>query len=180
MEPSADKVEVAILTQDAYIRVHGRGTFKIGPSLKQFGSMVIERGCRRIIVEMQDCVGMDSTFMGIIAGLATVLKKTQGEVVLRNLSEKNLFLIKMLGLVHLVTVDEAPLVEGLTENGCSLKVISDKRQMTEAMIKAHESLIDAAPDNIIKFKDVLAYLKEDIKRTAPPSGGVPAPPGQSR
>ena len=169
METSADRVEVAIRDRDAFVRVHGRGTFKIGPSLKQFGVAAIERGCSRVIFEMQDCVGMESTFMGILPGLATTLKKTTGEVVLRNLTDKNLFLIRMLGLVHLVRVDDqgqAQIAE--PTYGHSLSPMGDRHEMTETMITAHEALIEAAPDNIVKFKDVLAYLKEDLTRTVTP------------
>ena len=175
MDTSGDSVEVAIEGQDAFVRVSGRGTFKVGPALKQFGMMAIERGSRRIIVDMRDCVGMDSTFMGILAGLAGVLKKTEGEVVLRRLSEKNLFLVKMLGLLHLLRVDEASHEE--TVSGASTHALAaggDKQAMTQAMIAAHEALVEAAPDNIVKFKDVLAYLKEDLKRATPPlTGAVP-------
>ncbi len=166
MDTSGDKVEVGIQGDVAYVRVHGRGTFKVGPALKQFGTTAIEQGCSRIVVEMQECVGMDSTFMGILAGLSTVLKKTGREVVLVNLSEKNLFLLKMLGLLHLVRVETSvddPAVPVVAEQ--SLRTGEDKRQMTQTMITAHEALIDASPDNIVKFKDVLAYLKEDLKRT---------------
>jgi len=179
MDILADSVEVAIQDLDAYIRVHGRATFKIGPALKQFGAMALEKGCRRVIVEMPDCVGMDSTFMGVLAGIATQLKKTGGELVLRNISEKNAFLIKMLGLNHLVQIDaEGTSTNAMpTKNNMNLHGIGDKRQMTQTMITAHEALIDAAPDNMMKFKDVLAYLKEDLARTAPHPGiaSKPAP-----
>lgn len=169
MDISVDKVEVAIRDRDAFVRVHGRGTFKIGPSLKQFGVAAIERGCSSIIFEMQDCVGMDSTFMGILAGLATTLKKTAGEVVLRNLTEKNLFLIRMLGLVHLVRVDDqAQASIPAPTYGQSLSPTGDRREMSQTMITAHEALIEAAPDNLVKFKDVVAYLKEDLTRTVTP------------
>ncbi len=169
MDTVVDKVEVGIQDQVAYIRVHGRGTFKVGPSLKQFGALAIEQGCPRIVVEMKDCVGMDSTFMGVLAGLSTVMKKTDGEVILCDLSEKNLFLLKMLGLLHLVRVDTSlPDVPYPVLDGHSLASGGDKRQMTQNMITAHEDLIEASPDNIVKFKDVLAYLKEDLNRTVAP------------
>jgi hypothetical protein len=61
--------------------------------------------------------------------------------------------------------------------GRALPVSDDKRQMTQAMITAHEALIDAAPDNIVKFKDVLAYLKEDLKRAVGQQSGATTPSG---
>lgn len=175
MDTSADRVEVGIQDRDAYVRVHGRATFKVGPSLKQFGTLAIDQGCSRIIVEMQECVGMDSTFMGILAGLSTVIRKSNGEIVMRGLSEKNLFLLKMLGLVHLVTIEDH--VPGaLPVTGRVLPAADDKGKMTQAMITAHEALIEVAPDNIVKFKDVIAYLKEDLKRTVVQHTGATTPP----
>ncbi len=176
METSRDSVEVAIQGLDAFVRVHGRATFKIGPALKQFGVMSIEKGCRRVIVEMQDCVGMDSTFMGVLAGLATQLKKNEGEVVLRNINEKNAFLIKMLGINHLVKIDSNDSATStMPTKSMPLQVGADKKQMTQTMITAHESLIEASPDNMVKFKDVLVYLKEDLSRTVTQQAPNPAP-----
>ena len=68
-------------------------------------------------------------------------------------------------------------VIAMPANGQVLRHSSgDKKQMTETMIDAHETLIEAAPDNIIKFKDVLAYLKEDLNRTIAQESGAPVPP----
>ncbi|MEI6166153.1 MAG: STAS domain-containing protein [bacterium] len=174
MEISSDSVEVAIQSLDALVRVHGRATFKIGPALKQFGLMAIEKGCRRVIIEMQDCVGMDSTFMGVLAGLATQIKKSDGEIILRNISDKNAFLIKMLGINHLVKIDTAA-ASDMTRQSMPLDIGSDKKQMTQTMISAHEALIEAAPDNMVKFKDVLVYLKEDLSRTVAQQGSAAKP-----
>lgn len=165
METSGDSVEVAIDSRDAFVRVHGRATFKIAPQLKQFGVMAMDKGCGRIIVEMQDCAGMDSTFMGVLAGLATQFKKSEGEVILRNISDKNAFLIKMLGINHLVHIEAGGGIDTpMPDHRLSLPVTADKRQMTQTMIAAHEALIEAAPDNMVKFKDVLVFLKEDLSR----------------
>jgi len=176
MDNSDDSIDVAIRDKNAYVRVHGRGTFKMAPSLKEFGVAAVEHGCSRILLEMSDCTGMDSTFMGTLAGLAVQIGKCEGDVVLRNATEKNKFLIKMLGLSQLVKFDEAGSVcetmPSLVEN---LMVQSDKRELTETMIEAHEVLVDVAPENIVKFKDVLSFLREDLKTVSGKKGeGQPA------
>ncbi len=164
IDNQGDSVEVAIRSKIAYVRVFGRGTFKVGPALKEFGMAAMDRGCDRILVEMEACTGMDSTFMGTLAGLASQLAKTGGVVKLLHASDKNRFLIKMLGLRDLVRVDdpvsEEERMPSMTE---SLQEETGKRQLTEAMISAHEVLIDVAPENVVKFKDVLSFLREDLK-----------------
>ena len=32
------------------------------------------------------------------------------------------------------------------------------------MLEAHEALVEVAPENLTKFKDVLEYLKQDLHR----------------
>jgi hypothetical protein len=34
------------------------------------------------------------------------------------------------------------------------------------MIEAHEALVDADPENFARFKDVLEYLKQDLRAGA--------------
>lgn len=169
MENGGDRVEVAILGETAHARVVGRGTFRVGPSMKQFGLSAFDRGCDRLVMDMRDCVGMDSTFMGVLAGLATLWRRRNGEVVLSNMSEKNCFLVKMLGLSHLVRMDtgESPKVPVVEQR---LDTAADKRTITETMITAHEALVEVAPENLVKFKDVLTYLKEDLERAGAPKG----------
>lgn len=164
IDNQGDSVEVAIRSRTAYARVHGRGTFKVGPALKEFGMAAMDRGCDKILVEMEACTGMDSTFMGTLAGLAAQLGKTGGVLKLLHANDKNKFLIKMLGLRELVRVDDEVTEEdrmpSVTE---SLREETAKRQLTEAMISAHEVLVDVAPENVVKFKDVLSFLREDLK-----------------
>jgi anti-sigma B factor antagonist len=167
----SDSVEVAIQSGLAFVRVHGRGTFKIAPGLKQFGMAAMEKGCNRLLVEMGDCLGMDSTFMGVMAGLAVCLKKKDGELVLFHVSEKNVLLVKVLGLGHLVRVEQGEVSDPIMPTGTRvLEVGEDKDAITKTMITAHEMLVKVSPDNIVKFKDVLAFLKEDLKRAAGQNG----------
>lgn len=172
----ADKVEVAIQGNVGYVRVHGRGTFKVAPGLKQFGVAATEQGCRRLVVEMADCLGMDSTFMGVLAGLAVVQKKGGGDVVLRHVSDKNAFLVRMLGLSHLVVIDQGgPSADVMPAQTSVLDTGSSKQVLNKTMIAAHETLVEVAPENIVKFKDVLTFLKEDLQRAGEPANTDKAP-----
>jgi anti-sigma B factor antagonist len=45
---------------------------------------------------------------------------------------------------------------------------ADKSTTTRTMIDAHETLVAIAPENLPKFKDVLTYLREDLRQ----SGGA--------
>ncbi len=177
MDNQGDSVSVAIRGKTAYVLVCGRGTFKVGPALKEFGMAAMDRGCDCILVEMSGCTGMDSTFMGTLAGLAVRMSKQNGALKIRNASDKNKFLIKMLGLRALVDiVEEGDESDHPPRAAEELPEEQDKRELTEAMISAHEVLVDVAPENVVKFKDVLSFLREDLKKTgASVAQGHPAP-----
>jgi len=161
-------MDVAVESESAHVRVHGKGSFKNSPALKQFGVAMMERGCRRLVVEMDDCVGMDSTFMGVLAGLAILYRKNEGDVALRNMSDKNCSLVETLGLSHLIRVEKG---EGanLRKKTSRLDLVADKRVLAETMLEAHETLAGAVPGNVTKFKDVLAYLRENVAQMADPA-----------
>lgn len=171
MEVPVDSLEVATQGHDAYVRVGGRGSFKGGPALKQFGMAALDRGCHRIIVDMARCTGMDSTFMGVLAGLAVTARKKDGAIVLRAVSEKNATLLRTLGLIQLVTMETAGGSPVPTPTGDVLETLTDKRTLTETMLNAHETLVSVMPSNLPKFKDVLTYLKEDLN-TQTATGGA--------
>ena len=98
-----DKLWVAIQEETAFVHVQGRGSFKISSALKQFGNAMLENGCRHIILDMIDCVGMDSTFMGVLAGLAFRLKQLGGgEIIMVNLSLRTRGLLATLGLDQII------------------------------------------------------------------------------
>ena len=39
----------------------------------------------------------------------------------------------------------------------------DRSDQATCMIEAHEALVDADPENLARFKDVLEYLKQDLR-----------------
>jgi anti-anti-sigma regulatory factor len=168
---------VGIQGATAFIRVAGRGSFKVSPALKKFAQGALDQRCRQIFVDMGPCVGMDSTFMGVLAGLALRMKREGvGRVVMYNLSAKNRALVQTLGLDRLVRMHDAA---GGGDEGLPAETEmrplgtgeATRRATAETMLEAHEDLIRIQPENLPKFKDVLAYLKEDLKG---PTGGEDA------
>ena len=170
---STDHVlEVARQGTIAYLRVLGRATFKVGPVLKQFGTAAIEDGCTRMVLDVSACEGMDSTFMGVLAGMVTRLaRQTGGKMLMLNVSEKLFEILNTLGLDQLIecrrlgAVPE-PLVEPpLTERALSpiAAAAADLQTTQHVMLEAHTDLAAVSAENQLRFKDVLTYLREDVK-----------------
>ena len=177
---AVDKLLVAIQDGAAIVRVQGRGSFKISTILKEFAGAAIDKGCTRLILDMADCIGMDSTFMGVLAGLSFRLKQRNGVVVMVNLSLRTRGLLATLGLDEVIEPhmagdmprEVAALLPGATE---SMPVLENPERSTRetaaTMLEAHENLVKLSPENLPKFKDVLAFLQEDLKK----SGGAEKP-----
>ena len=169
-----DKILVAIHESMALIRVQGRGSFKVSASLKDFGLAAIGEGCRTAVFDMTDCCGMDSTFMGVLAGLTNRLRVANGKLVLLNLSPRARNLVATLGLDQIVEshpTGQTPAAYEQVEKWARNLAVLDrtppgKRTTTEVMIEAHENLVRLTPDNAPRFQDVLTFLRENLKKNA--------------
>ncbi|MDF7823677.1 STAS domain-containing protein [Pontiellaceae bacterium B12227] len=167
---NSDNLTAAYIDHMAVIRVEGRGSFKISPSMKQFIHQVIaKKSAERIVIDMSDCTGMDSTFMGVIAGLACLIKsKPDFRFKLINLSEKNKKLLVTLGVDRVVNYslasDKSNELDNCDVCGEALPAdLSNKLEAAKTTLEAHETLVDINPDNYNKFKSVLEFLEDDVR-----------------
>jgi anti-anti-sigma factor len=167
-----DRIAVAIVGRTALVRVEGRGSFKVSTSLKEFAQAAIEGGATAAVIDLARCVSMDSTFMGVLAGTAgRIQKRNQGQVILVNLAPKTRALIATLGLDQVVAAYDVGLTpEPYRAFVDTARVVdaapgpTDKRELTKTMLEAHETLTELNPENAPRFKDVLEYLREDIRK----------------
>lgn len=143
------------------VKVIGKANYLNCNSFREFIETIIAGGCRRIFIDFSECKGMDSTFLGILAGTAIELRELDpaGELDIGNLSERNYELICNLGLQNLLTViDEA---ETLAENLNAL----ENKEVSEAkkILEAHQNLAKADKENEDKFQDVIAFLQNQVE-----------------
>ncbi len=157
-----------------WVRVAGRGSFLNSGSLKEFAREMVNRGFREFVFDLQDCVMMDSTFMGTMAGMALRLKELgQGRLRVIHCGERSLELLSGLGLDQILDIQSngatAPECEELTKANDAPAVGSAdaRREQAGTILEAHEALCQAAPENLTRFKDVLEYLKQDLQHESP-------------
>ena len=157
---------VGFANKVVWVRVEGKGSFLNSSGLKEFAREMINRGHREFVVDVKNCPVMDSTFMGTLAGIALRLREIgQGALRVTNLNERNGDLLRNLGLDQLFATD----LSGITPppgNPQAQPIQSDagpdRVAQAQTMLEAHEALVEAAPENLTKFKDVLEYLKQDL------------------
>lgn len=170
MESSAGKTPDALLVAVdnccALIRIQGRGSFKLSPALKDFCRSSVENKDRRLVLDMKDCVNMDSTFMGVLAGIALRLKHSgRGRIIMLNMSNQIRSLLETLGLDKVIASDKElddslrAKIAAVPEPSSMKTGKTDKKKLADMVLRAHEDLVELSPENILKFQDVLQYLR---------------------
>ena len=151
---------------DVHVHVAGRGTFQNGQPLRRYAVEMIGQGARQFVVDLGQCEGMDSTFLGVLAGIGLQLREapTRGRLCLANVSPRNLELLQTLGLDRLFEIAPA------APAGIPLQQLADravpashtptaKSEVANLMLEAHDNLIRADGRNQAKFKDVTTVLR---------------------
>jgi len=166
-EQSNNDLQAAITDHTVLIRVRGRGSFKVAAPLKQFVAKVTsQRPISTVAIDLEECIGMDSTFMGSVAGLAGRLKKTNQTLELINLSDKNAQLLKTLGVDQILSFYKDAHGHHLPAQKTAALPTDQvsKKELAETALQAHEKLVQISDENIPKFKRVIELLKEDVDR----------------
>ncbi len=148
------------------IRISGRASFQNVVPLKEFLKSSYASGKRDFVFDFSQCSGMDSTVLGVLAGSALELRRLEpkGSLVLSRLNERNLELVRNLGLHRIATVDTG----GALLNGSEASKALSSKQIGELenarlCLEAHENLVAADEENREKFQDVIAYLKNRVE-----------------
>ncbi len=98
-------IQVGVSGPAVWVRVEGKGSFLNSGNFKQFAREMVDRGYREFVVDLVDCVMMDSTFMGTMAGLALRLKELgQGHLRVVHCGERSRQLLSGLGLDQLFQI----------------------------------------------------------------------------
>jgi len=171
-------ISVAAADNQVYVRVAGRGTFQNGQPLRRFAQDMLSRGCRQFHVDLADCQGMDSTFLGVLAGIGLKLQQAhKGQLFVRNVSPRNMELLQTLGLDALFNVDSASREKAaqLIPPAAQFQKLPDseigeirkplnKDDTADLMLEAHDNLIRADQRNVARFKDLTRILREDVEK----------------
>lgn len=158
---------------DAYsdpvvVRIDGRACFQNSAGLREFVTGMIKQGKTRFVVDLQQCASMDSTFLGVLAGAAMELRKAtdnQGSFILSRVGQRNLELLRNMGLHRLLTVDCGDFQMNFDKCDQPLEPGKlDELENARMVLEAHENLVSADEKNRSKFQDVMDFLKNRIEQ----------------
>ena len=84
---------------------------------------------------------------------------------LRNANERLTELLENLGVLHLFRTTQGALPAGETETpDVPATCRPSHEELTRASLEAHQTLMDLNPENVARFKDVVKFLAEDLKK----------------
>ena len=159
--------KVCATNNEVYVQIREKASYLNCSPLRSFLHEMVNEGNRVFVVDFQNCSGMDSTFLGILVGLALQLRKFRdgGNLTLLNLIGRNLETVENLG-IHKIANVSSEIVSNTAElNELNVKSKSDKAS-PELIYKAHKSLLDLNEKNSKIFKDVVNYLEQKVEDSA--------------
>jgi anti-anti-sigma regulatory factor len=160
---------VSVAGPTAWIRITGRANFTSSVPFKTLAGELFDRGFREFMLELHDCATMDSTFLGVMAGLALQLNgRDHPGLTLVNPQRRILDLLENLGVAHLflVTQQQCPPTATAPESAAA-ETESPREEVSRTVLEAHQTLMRVNPENIPKFKNVTEFLVEDLKNLKP-------------
>jgi anti-anti-sigma regulatory factor len=170
MSEASAKMMVLAGQAFACVKIIGRANFSSSIDFKTLVEELREKGCAFFVLDLSECVLMDSTFLGVLAGLGLKMgggpKDGNGAAIeLLNPNVRITELLENLGVLHLFRLTQGPLrtPEGIEpREHCPLP--ADKEDVKRACLEAHRTLMEIHPDNVPKFKDLAQFLAEDLKK----------------
>ena len=140
------------------------------PAVKAFGDLRIAAGEDLLVVDLGECTGMDSTFMGTLAGMAARLSALGGGVLqIAEPGERNRRSLEDLGLDFLMEIDPPAAswrgkVESIRKNLRTPAAPGslDSLQRTRHVLEAHQTLSDVNHKNARDFSKVVDILENEL------------------
>jgi anti-sigma B factor antagonist len=149
--------------QKGFARIVGKGSFKNARHLTKYVEKATLSGIRDFVIDLQDCQHMDSTFMGVLAGMAAKRRRenlSTPKVIFTN--ARNLELLQTLGLDRILIIESAAPADNSADFKALENDASSKAEVTQTMYEAHQHLIDLDASHATQFQDVMLYLKDKL------------------
>jgi anti-sigma B factor antagonist len=160
---------VGIFEGFSWIRPRGKGSFANSPALKAYFDKRLADGEKLLVVDLAECTGMDSTFMGTLAGMASRLTATDGRLQIADPGERNRRSLEDLGLDFLMDIDPpAAIWLGTLESirhglhPLHQQAEPERLQSIRHVLEAHKTLSGINEKNACGFANVVGMLEDEV------------------
>ncbi len=161
---------VSVGEKCACVKISGRANFTSSIDFKTLVNELMNKGITYFVLDLQECTLMDSTFLGVLAGFGLKVNAPQTDkqervIELFNPNARIADLLENLGVLHLFKVQQGELcLPEATAPHDHNPVSATREEVTANCLEAHRTLMDLKPENVARFKDVAAFLAEDLKK----------------
>jgi hypothetical protein len=167
--PSA-KLLVMVGEKFACVKIIGRANFTSSIDFKTLVNELRQKGYNYFVMDLSECMLMDSTFLGMLAGYG--LKMGGGSkdpdqrcIELLNPNARITELLENLGVLHLFRVARGSAAMPEKVEACAPAPANPTHEeVTRACLEAHQTLMEINPNNVPRFKEVTQFLAEDLKK----------------
>ncbi len=154
----------------ACVKISGHANFTFSLNFRTLVSELQQKGYGCFVIDLSECLLMDSTFLGVLAGIGLKLAgddagNGHGEVELLNPNPRISELLDHLGVLPLFKVKrEVRDLAGVAETSLPEPAAPSRVELKRACLEAHQTLMALNPANVAKFKDITQFLAEDLKK----------------
>lgn len=156
-------IKYAIDNRCCYLKLQGDIRYSSGIGFDKFSKeMFTEDAVDSVIIDMNKTKFIDSTNLGILASIANSLYNSKGNKPVIISSNNDITLIlKSMGFDQFFDIEDNNAGSNELEYlGIELKR-TDKEELKETMLEAHENLAKMNKKNNEMFKDVIDLLRKD-------------------
>jgi anti-sigma B factor antagonist len=168
MSTSSAKLSVLVGKNFACLKIAGRANFTSSPDFKTLLEELLHKGYGHFIIDLSECVLMDSTFLGVLSGFGLKINPTavsgSSAIKLLNPNTRVSELLENLGALHLFKITTGVLqLPDDVKASTPESINPTHEEITRTSLEAHQTLMTVNPENYARFKDVTQFLAEDLK-----------------
>jgi anti-sigma B factor antagonist len=163
---AATTLSICVNGHTACVRISGRANFTSSVDFKRLMQQLQEDGCDEIVLDLRECRLMDSTFLGVLAGIGSRCASVRADggrclVQLFQPSERVAELLDNLGVLELFQiVQDTPPFECFkpVEDGHASRM-----ELNRTCFEAHQILRHTSPENERRFKDAAEFFEKNLR-----------------
>src|SRR5215831_8778490 len=141
MNLPAAKLLVCVGEKFACIKIAGRANFSSSIDFRTLVNELLQKGYKYFVLDLSECMLMDSTFLGVLAGFGLKMNTTQNDasspgIELLNPNPRITDLLESLGVLHLFKLVQGPVALPETaEAVCHDPVNPTREEVTRACLE---------------------------------------------
>jgi anti-sigma B factor antagonist len=169
MSVQSAKMWVMVGERFACVKIAGRANFSSTVDFRTLFTELRLKGYGYFVLDLSECALMDSSFLGLLAGLGLKMLPAEKDasnpaIELYYPNPRIVELLESLGVLHLFKVTDSLREMPPQEANLHAPVNPGKEEITRASLEAHQTLMALNLENVSRFKDVAAFLAEDLKK----------------